>query len=79
MPSRVKVMSLSLPREMAEEIEKRAKKQGKMKSEYLREAIRQYLEREKWRELQKEFSLRARRLGVNTEEDIEKIIDEIRK
>jgi len=79
MPSKVKVMSLSLPREMAEEIEKRAKKQGKMKSEYLREAIRQYLEREKWRELQKEFSLRARRLGINTEEDIEKIIDEIRK
>jgi len=79
MPSRVKVMSLSLPREMAEEIERRAKKQGKMKSEYLREAIRQYLEREKWRELQKKFSLRARSLGINTEEDIEKIIDEIRK
>jgi len=79
MPSKVKVMSLSLPREMAEEIEKRAKKEGKMKSEFLREAVRQYLEREKWKELQREFSLRAGKLGVNTEEDIEKIIDEIRK
>ncbi len=79
MPSKVKVMSLSLPREMAEEIEERARKEGKMKSEFLREAIRQYLEREKWQELQKEFSLRAQTLGINTEEDIEKIIDELRK
>ena len=79
MPSKVKVMSWSLPREMAEEIETRAKKEGKMRSEFLREAVRQYLEREKWKELQREFNLRAGKLGVNTEENIERIIDEIRK
>jgi len=79
MSSKVRVMSLSLPREMAEEIERRARKEGKMKSEFLREAVRQYLEREKWKELQREFNLRAGKLGVNTEEDIERIIDEIRK
>ncbi|RLE07936.1 CopG family transcriptional regulator [Candidatus Aerophobetes bacterium] len=79
MSVRVKVMSFSLPRDMAEEIEKRAKKEKKMKSELLREAIRQYLERKKWEELQRDFSLRARKFGVTTEEDIEKIVDEIRK
>ena len=54
-----KVLTLSIPPEMANEVEAVAKAENRTRSELLREAFRQYIENKKWRELQKEAALRA--------------------
>lgn len=72
-----KVTSLSLPPKLLREAERLAKREGRTKSELLREALRRYMADSRWRELQDFGRSRARRLAVE-EADVERLVAEYR-
>ncbi len=73
-----KVWNISLPPEIAKEAEVVAKKEARTKSELVREALRQYLWSAKWKGLRAYGQKKVRKLGLR-EEDVEPLVDEIRK
>lgn len=79
MVSKYKVVNISMPEEFFKQAEKLAKEEGRTRSELYREAIRQYIETRRWQKLQRETAERARKLGITSEEDVERIIREIRQ
>ncbi len=72
------VTSISLPASLNSLLEKQAKKEHRTKSGLMQEAIRYYLEHKQYRALQQQAAARAIQLGLNTEDDVENLIDEIR-
>ncbi len=76
-----KVLSVSVPERLAEELERLAAEEGVSKSELVRLMARAY-RREKSEEeflrLQRELAPRARAAGVETEEDVERLVFEDR-
>jgi CopG family transcriptional regulator/antitoxin EndoAI len=74
-----KTMSLSLPPELLKQAEKLAKKENRTRSELFREALRRYIADRKWEALQSELAVRAKNLGIETDTDIERTVDEIRR
>ena len=73
-----KIFSLSLPPELLKEAECLAKREGRTKSELFREALRQYIQAQKWRELQEYGARWSKQLGIR-ETDVERLIDEYRR
>ena len=74
-----KTITLSFPPAFLKQIEKLAKKENRTKSELFREALRRYMAERKWESLQREMSAKAKSLGIKTEANVERIVDEIRK
>lgn len=72
-----KTISISLPPEILKQAERVAKKEGRTKSELVREALRRYIQAREWEELNSYGRVRARELGIG-EEDIDRIIHEYR-
>lgn len=72
------ITSISLPKGLAKEVERIAKKEHRTKSGVIQEAVRQYLELRRWQQAQREVAARARRMGLAGEEDVERIVDEVR-
>lgn len=72
-----KTISISLPPEMLKQAERVAKKEGRTKSELVREALRRYIQARQWEELNSYGRARARELGIR-EEDIDRLIHEYR-
>lgn len=64
------VVSVSLPEEMASELERAAKKTGRAKSELIKEALRSYLWEERYRKLRKKLVPNAKAGGFVTDEDV---------
>lgn len=73
-----KILSLSLPPELLKEAEEIAKKEGRTKSELFREALRRYIQEQRWRELQEYGARQAQKLGIR-ESDVDRLISEYRK
>jgi len=73
-----KVLSISVPPKLYKQVNKWAKKESRTKSEFLREAIRQYIEAREWSELKKYGAQQALKLGIR-EEDVEDLVDEVRE
>lgn len=73
-----RILSLSLPPDLAREAERVAKEEGRTKSELFREALRRYVEERRWRLLQRYGAERARKAGV-TEADVERVVQEFRR
>jgi metal-responsive CopG/Arc/MetJ family transcriptional regulator len=79
MKSGRKVVSVSLPPEIAKEYEELAEKEAKNKSQLFREMFQLYKEaalKEKFYKLQHYGTGLARKRGIIKEEDIEKIVFE---
>lgn len=72
-----KVTSLSLPPKLLREAERLARREGRTKSELLREALRRYLADSRWRELQEFGRSQARKLGIK-ESDVARLVAEYR-
>jgi metal-responsive CopG/Arc/MetJ family transcriptional regulator len=70
-------VSLSLPGKLARQAERAAKREGRTRSELLREALKLYLAESKWRELRKYGTAQAGKMGL-AEEDVERLIREYR-
>lgn len=79
MPRTTKVLCLSLPPNMLKKAERLAKAENRTKSELFREALRCYIEDRRWEKLQRGLARKANELGIKSESDVEKIINEIRK
>ncbi|HDT14656.1 MAG TPA: ribbon-helix-helix protein, CopG family [Firmicutes bacterium] len=75
----VKAISVTLPNELLKEIDEVQKKEMKSCSAVITEAVRQYLQLNKFRNLQKELSAIARAKGIFTEEDVNSLVNESRR
>ncbi len=71
------VTSLSIPPKLLREAERLAKREGRTRSELMREALRRYMADSRWRELQEFGRTQARKLGI-TEADVERLVREER-
>lgn len=72
-------VTVSLPPELAREIDRVARKEGRSRSEMFREALRQYLaRRDRWDRIFAVGEETARRLGV-TEQDVTAAVKARRK
>lgn len=76
-----RVLSVSVPEALAEEIERLAREEGVSKSELVRlmaRAYRRERSEEEFLRLQRELAPKGRALGVTTEEDVERVMLEDR-
>ena len=73
-----KTITISLPAEMAVQIEQLMQEERRTKSELLREALRRYVEEREWRKILRYGRMKAREKGI-TEDQIENIVDAYRK
>ena len=74
-------IGFSVPPETAEQVESIARREGRTKSELFRDMVRVYREQrelEAFEEFAEYGRLKAERLAIRTEEDVERLIDEAR-
>ena len=70
-------ITLSLPSEVIEELDRKAKEENRTRDQLLRAAIEQYFERRRtWDQIFKWGEKAARELGVNDEKDVDRLIHE---
>jgi metal-responsive CopG/Arc/MetJ family transcriptional regulator len=77
-----KVLAVSVPPEAARDFERLAEEQGRNKSELFREMLRiyqAYQETGRFETLQRYGAASARTLGVTSEEDIDRLIQQARR
>ena len=77
MGRKTKVLGFSVAPEIAEEYEKLAERQKKSKSELFRQIVEAYkakLEEEEFSRVQRRMAGRARKKGVLTEKEVERIV-----
>lgn len=75
------VLAVSVPPQAAREFERTAESEGRNKSELFREMLRvyrAYRETRSFESLQRYGAAQARRLGIMTEKDVERLIAEAR-
>lgn len=68
------VISVSLPEEMASKLNKVAKESGMAKSEIIKESLRAYLWKGRFKGLKKNLVRKAKRAGIVTDEDVFKAV-----
>jgi metal-responsive CopG/Arc/MetJ family transcriptional regulator len=68
------VLSVSLPKQMSEELDRIAKASGRNKSDIVKESLSLFLWDMKLRMVQKRLGSQAKKLGMVSEEDIFKAI-----
>lgn len=76
-----KTLTVSLPPQLYEEVERIAKQEHKTKSELFRDMLRVYedfLDERRWSRLRRTGTESAKKLGVKTEADIERLVHEAR-
>ncbi len=76
-----KTLTVSLPPQLYEEVERIAKQEQKTKSELFRDMLLVYedfLDNRRWRRLRRTGTESAKKLGVKTEADIERLVHEAR-
>lgn len=76
-----KVLSVSVPPQLARDFERLAEEQGRNKSELFREMLRiyqAYQETGRFETLQRYGAAHARALGIDDEGDVERLIQEAR-
>lgn len=74
-----KIVTISIPPRLLREVEKMARKEHRTKSEVVRDALRLYLDLQSDRGFRRAVRERAAALKVETEDDIERLVDEVRK
>ncbi len=76
-----KTLTVSLPPQIYEEIERLARLERKTKSELFRDMVKLYedhLDEERWKRLRRLGRATARKYRVSSEQDIEKLVHEAR-
>ena len=70
-------VTFSLPPDMAAQVDQLVEREGRSRSELVREALRRYIDDAEWRRLLDYGEQRARVLGIGPE-DVERLVDEYR-
>jgi CopG family transcriptional regulator / antitoxin EndoAI len=73
-----KTLSITLPPELLAIAEKLAQKEHRTKSELIREALRHYIHEREWQTSRSRAVIRARIMGITSEEDVDRIVQEHR-
>lgn len=73
MSSQRRIINISVPVAIEEQIEQMAKRENKTKSELLREAFRVYKFRKEWARIRLLGEQTAQRMGIESYDEIEKI------
>ncbi len=72
-------LNIALPKELVKRVDQRAKKDYKNRSELIREALRVYLTEEaEWDDLLAYGKRVGKKMGIKSEEDVNKIVKEYR-
>lgn len=71
--------SITLPRQMNDQLRRLAKQEQRTLSGLLQEAVRTYLRLRQWEEIQQEVALRAAQLGLRDEDDVTDMIHSWRR
>ncbi|MDP2951455.1 MAG: hypothetical protein Q8N55_03665 [bacterium] len=75
-----KILNISLPAKLYSAIERSALSEAKTKAELAREAIREYLlDRKEWADIFELGKATAKKFKIKDEDDVERIISEIRQ
>ncbi|MBI4049626.1 MAG: ribbon-helix-helix protein, CopG family [Candidatus Doudnabacteria bacterium] len=71
--------NIALPRELVKKIDQAARKEYRNRSELIRESVRIYLQdMEEWEEIFSYGKKQAKKVGIKTERDIDRIVSEFR-
>lgn len=73
-----KVLAVSVPPEMENDIQKHAKAEHRTVSEYIREAVRQYMSIREFEATRSSVSKRMKKKKLSTA-DVESVVEELRK
>lgn len=74
------LLTISIPPAFLKDLERVAKKEGRTKSELAREALRRYIaEQQEWESLFLYGQQQARKLGIRSEAQINRVVKEYRK
>ena len=73
------VSSISLPVRLLAEATEFARREKRPRSDVVREALAQYLDAKRWKELQAVGARAAKRLGITTMEQVDDLIHEYRR
>jgi predicted DNA-binding protein len=68
------VISVSLPPDLAGELDRLARETGRTKSDILKESFGAYLWENQFRVLQRYYIPRAKKAGIMTEEDVFRVV-----
>ena len=71
-------INITMPEELLKQIDEAAREEQRSRSEFFRDAARRSLVTHTWEYFQRILSERARELGIRTEADVERLIDEYR-
>ena len=77
MPRTTRTITFSLPPEMADRVDEVMKRQGRSRSEFLREAVLRYIQECEWRQLLQYGEDRAREKGIGPE-DVAGLVEDFR-
>ncbi len=72
-------LNISLPRELVKKVDQQAKEEYRNRSEFIRQALRVYLNRRnEWNQIFAAFGKAAKKAGIKTEEQVNEIVKEHR-
>ena len=74
MPRTTKTITISLPPQMADQVEQVMQEEGRTKSELLREALRRYMQERQWQGLKRYAATKAKARGITSEAQVTKLI-----
>lgn len=75
-----KTVSITLPPDLLTKAQELAEREHRTMSELFREALRRYMQEDtSWDALVKRTRAKGRELGIATEEDVERLVDEHRR
>lgn len=75
-----RILNISVPGPLYEELETMAKKEAKTKAEFAREAIKRYIESEKrWQRIRDWGRQTVRELDLKSEEEVENVVHAVRR
>ena len=73
-----KPITVSLSGDLLRETQRVAEEESRTRSELVRDALQQYLASRRWRRLRQWGAETAERLGLKTEADLQRLLDEVR-
>ena len=77
---KAKTINVSLPEKLLVDIDRKAREEYRSRSELIKEATVFYIQTKDNRAiLQQDISARARKMRINSEDDIEKTVDSLRR
>jgi metal-responsive CopG/Arc/MetJ family transcriptional regulator len=68
------ILSISLPENISEELDRFAKSTGRNKSDIVKESLSMFFWETKLKKVQKKLGMKAKKLGIISEEDVFKAI-----